>query len=79
MFFCFSLIAGALKVAEQISELSPVAVQTTKLSLVYSRDHSVQEGLDHIATINQYLLQSEDFLNAVLGQMSKEKVVFSKL
>ncbi|GJQ77790.1 hypothetical protein Trydic_g16051 [Trypoxylus dichotomus] len=74
-----SMIAGALKVAEQIAAQSPVAIQTTKLSLIYSRDHTVQEGLDHIAQLNQFLLQSEDFTNAVVGQMTNEKVAFAKL
>lgn len=48
--FCFSLVKGALDIAEQISKKSPVAVQGTKASLVFSRDHSVQEGLDHIVS-----------------------------
>ncbi|KRT79600.1 hypothetical protein AMK59_7720, partial [Oryctes borbonicus] len=61
-----SMIISALKIAEQIAAQSPVAVQTTKLSLIYSRDHNVQEGLDHIAQLNQFLLQSEDFSNAVV-------------
>ena len=38
----------ALEVAKEISSKSPVAVQGTKLSLNYSRDHTVEEGLNHI-------------------------------
>jgi len=40
----------SIEVAEDIASKSPVAVQGSKMSLVYSRDHSVQEGLDHIVS-----------------------------
>nr|XP_022912234.1 delta(3,5)-Delta(2,4)-dienoyl-CoA isomerase, mitochondrial-like isoform X2 [Onthophagus taurus] len=75
-----SLIAGALDVAKLIASKSPVGVQGTKKSLVYSRDHTVQEGLDHIALWNRFMLQSEDLQTAVVGAISKEKdIPFSKL
>lgn len=41
----------ALSLAEEIASKSPVAVQTTKISLNYSRDHTVDEGLAHIVSI----------------------------
>lgn len=44
------MIRGVLQIAEQIARKNPVAVQGTKTSLVFSRDHSVQEGLDHIVS-----------------------------
>ncbi|XP_066599519.1 delta(3,5)-Delta(2,4)-dienoyl-CoA isomerase, mitochondrial isoform X2 [Prorops nasuta] len=75
-----SLLEKAIELAEEIASKSPVAVQTSKESLNYSRDHTVQEGLDHIRWKNQAMLQSEDFLNAVMAQATKgEKPVFSKL
>lgn len=48
----FSLFKGSVELAEQITSKSPVAVQGSKLSLNYSRDHSIQEGLDHIVSFN---------------------------
>lgn len=42
------LIKGCLELAEEISKKSPIAVQATKKNLVYSVDHTVQEGLDQI-------------------------------
>ncbi|XP_076300995.1 delta(3,5)-Delta(2,4)-dienoyl-CoA isomerase, mitochondrial isoform X2 [Lasioglossum baleicum] len=75
-----SLLKGSMELADKIASQSPVAVQGSKLSLVYSRDHSVQEGLDHIALHNQTMLQSEDFANAAMAQAIKsEPPVFSKL
>ncbi|XP_060519588.1 delta(3,5)-Delta(2,4)-dienoyl-CoA isomerase, mitochondrial [Cylas formicarius] len=74
------MLEKVLKIAEDIAKKSPVAIQGTKLSLVYSRDHTVQEGLEHIALWNQMMLQSEDLTKAVMGQMSKDSnISFSKL
>ncbi|MEQ2210537.1 putative enoyl CoA hydratase, partial [Xenoophorus captivus] len=43
-----AMIAGALEMAGEIAARSPVAVQGTKLNLIYSRDHSVAEGLHYM-------------------------------
>lgn len=50
-----NLLNKAIEIAENIANKSPVAVQGSKISMVYSRDHSVQEGLDHIVSILHYL------------------------
>lgn len=46
-----SMVKGAVELAALIASKSPVAIQGTKASLVYSRDHTVEEGLDHIVSI----------------------------
>jgi len=74
-----SLLAAALETASVIAAKSPVAVQGTKISLVYARDHSVHDSLDQVATLNQGLLQSEDVIKAATSQIMKEPAVFSKL
>ncbi|KAH8270729.1 hypothetical protein KR044_012692, partial [Drosophila immigrans] len=75
-----TLLKGALQVAADIADKSPIAVQTTKESMVYSLEHTNQEGLDHIRIINKLHLQSEDFAQAVAAQLTKdEKPVFAKL
>ena len=43
-----ALLDGALRTASAIAEKSPIAVQVTKLALVYARDHSVAESLNQI-------------------------------
>lgn len=43
-------MAGAMDMAAEIAGRSPVAVQGTKINLIYSRDHSVAEGLDYMVT-----------------------------
>nr|CAD7567839.1 unnamed protein product [Timema californicum] len=75
-----SLFEGALNVATDIATKSPVAVQLTKRNLVYSRDHTVEEGLEYIANWNMTMLQSEDFANASMAQATKTPPPnFSKL
>jgi len=74
-----AMMAAAFETAKLIASKSPVAVQGTKLSLVYSRDHSVPEGLNHVATMNLALLQSEDVIKAATASMTKQSVEFSKL
>ncbi|WAR20189.1 ECH1-like protein [Mya arenaria] len=43
-----SVLEAALDTAKLIASKSPVAVQGTKASMVFSRDHTVQQGLEHI-------------------------------
>ncbi|XP_014218083.1 delta(3,5)-Delta(2,4)-dienoyl-CoA isomerase, mitochondrial-like, partial [Copidosoma floridanum] len=74
------LLEKALDLAKQIASKSPVAVQGTKLSLNYSRDHTVDEGLNHILMRNQVMLQSQDFVDAAVALATKgDPPVFSKL
>ncbi|XP_074786878.1 delta(3,5)-Delta(2,4)-dienoyl-CoA isomerase, mitochondrial [Athene noctua] len=77
-----TLLRGALEVAAAIAARSPVAVQGTKVNLVYSRDHPVTEGLRYVATWNMSMLQTDDILKSVQAAMEKkgpEAVPFSKL
>lgn len=67
------MMAGALAVAKQIASKSPVAVQGSKVHLVYSRDHSVEEGLRYMACWNMCMLQSEDLMKSAMSLMAKEK------
>ncbi|XP_066906245.1 delta(3,5)-Delta(2,4)-dienoyl-CoA isomerase, mitochondrial isoform X2 [Halyomorpha halys] len=75
-----SMMASGLELAESLSLKSPVAVQMTKRSILYSRDHGVEAGLQHIADWNQVMLQSEDFMNAAMALATKSPPpTFSKL
>jgi len=75
-----SLMKAAFEMASNIAAKSPVAVQLTKKSLLYSRDHSVDESLEHIASWNQTMLQSEDFMNSAMAVATKSPPpTFSKL
>lgn len=43
-----SMMAGAMELAGEIAARSPVAVQGTKINLLYSRDHSVSDSLNYM-------------------------------
>lgn len=45
------LVAECIKLATTIANKSPVAMQATKKNLVYSIDHTTQEGLDQIVSL----------------------------
>jgi len=74
-----ALIKGAVELATDIASKSPIAVQGTKVNLVYSRDHSVKEGLHYMAIWSQLMLQSEDLVKAATASMEKKTATFSKL
>lgn len=42
------MLNAAFALAAEISSKSPVAVQGSKINLIYSRDHSVDESLDYM-------------------------------
>lgn len=66
-----SLHEQAVKLAKEIAGNSPLAVQGTKDSLVYSRDHGVQAGLIYAAQKNAALLPCEDLMEAFGAFMEK--------
>lgn len=77
-----AMMAGALQMAGEIAGRSPVAVQGTKINLIYSRDHSVAEGLDYMANWNMSMLQTEDVMKSAQASMEKKSpktIAFSKL
>ncbi|XP_036412190.1 delta(3,5)-Delta(2,4)-dienoyl-CoA isomerase, mitochondrial-like isoform X2 [Colossoma macropomum] len=77
-----TLMAGALEIAVEIASRSPVAVQGTKINLLYARDHSVREGLEHAAMWNMSMLQTDDVMKsvqAILEKKSVKEVPFSDL
>jgi enoyl-CoA hydratase/carnithine racemase len=73
------LMKEGFELAKLIAEKSPVAVQGSKVNLIYSRDHSVDEGLRFMTAWNGSMLQSVDTMKAAMAAMMKEKPVFSKL
>ncbi|KXT09700.1 hypothetical protein AC579_8948 [Pseudocercospora musae] len=63
----------AFELAKDIATKSPIAVQGTKAVINYSRDHSVEDGLDYIAVWNAAMLQTTDVKDALLSGLSKSK------
>lgn len=57
----------AIDLAKEIASKSPVGVATLKQNIVYSRDHTVEEGLNHILLLNMAMLQTKDMEKAVMA------------
>lgn len=77
-----AMLDAAFTLAAEISTKSPVAVQGTKVNLLYSRDHSVADGLNYMASWNMGMLQTQDIVKSVQATMEKKElksVTFSKL
>ncbi|KAL1769228.1 delta3,5-Delta2,4-dienoyl-CoA isomerase, mitochondrial [Sigmodon hispidus] len=77
-----AMLDAAFALAGEISSKSPVAVQGSKINLIYSRDHSVDESLDYMATWNMSMLQTQDIIKSVQAAMEKKNtksITFSKL
>lgn len=71
-----SLLAGVMDIARQIAAKSPIAVTGTKAMISYMRDHTVNDGLEYVATWNSAMLQSNDLRVAIAAHMSKQKPEF---
>ncbi|XP_068624499.1 delta(3,5)-Delta(2,4)-dienoyl-CoA isomerase, mitochondrial-like [Battus philenor] len=74
-----SAIKEVLEVAQTIASKSPVAVQVTKQSLVYSQSRPTCEGLEHIRLLNMTMLQSDDLSKAAISQATKTEAEFDDL
>ncbi|WP_040268135.1 crotonase/enoyl-CoA hydratase family protein [Pseudomonas rhodesiae] len=71
-----SLLAGVLEIARDIAAKSPIAVTGTKAMISYMRDHTVNDGLEYVATWNSAMLQSNDLRVAIAAHMSKQTPEF---
>ncbi len=72
-------IAKATAIATEIASKSPLAVSGTKAILNHSRDHSIRDGLDYVATWNSGQLLGEDLMKAATAALTRETVSFSDL
>ncbi|XP_058103044.1 delta(3,5)-Delta(2,4)-dienoyl-CoA isomerase, peroxisomal-like [Magnolia sinica] len=70
---------GVRVIAEAIAAKSPLAVTGTKQVLLRSRDMTVDQGLDYVATWNSAMLISDDLGEAISAYTQKRKPVFAKL
>ncbi|KAM0789655.1 hypothetical protein ACM66B_000457 [Microbotryomycetes sp. NB124-2] len=71
------VLKAALETAKLIASKSPIAVIGTKHILNYSREHTVQEGLDYTAVWNMAMLQSEDLVKAMAAFATKQPPEFN--
>ena len=72
-------IQAAISLAQLIASKSPVAVTGKKVNLNYSRDHTVDEGLEFMRNWNMAMLQTDDLLECMAAVSQKRGAAFSKL
>ncbi len=68
-----SLLKAVMEIAEQIASKSPLSIRGSKEMIRYSRDHSVEDGLNYIATWNAAMILSNDLNEAFMSTMEKRK------
>jgi enoyl-CoA hydratase len=73
------LVAGVLDIARDIASKSPLAIWGTKEMLLYSRDHSVADGLNHIATWQTGMFQPSDMVETFTAKAEGRDPVFPDL
>ena len=56
-----------MELAKTIASKSPVGIATLKQNINYSRDHTVEEGLNHVLLLNMAMLQTKDMEKAVMA------------
>ncbi|KAL0408468.1 UNVERIFIED_CONTAM: Delta(3,5)-Delta(2,4)-dienoyl-CoA isomerase, peroxisomal [Sesamum radiatum] len=74
-----ALEKGVAEIAEGIAAKSPLAVTGTKRVLMQSRDLTLDQGLDYVATWNSGVLLSDDLTEATSAQHQKRKPLYAKL
>jgi len=70
------LMASVLQTAADIAGKSPLTIRGIKDTLNYSRDHSVAEGLDYVASKNAAILFSSDLTEAISAAKERRKGKF---
>jgi enoyl-CoA hydratase len=74
-----SLNAAVMELARNIAAKSPLAITGTKEMINYALEHSVADGLNHIATWNAGMLVTDDLGEAMGSAQQKRDPVFKNL
>jgi len=74
-----AMLEAVMATAEEIAARSPLAIWGTKEMLNFTRDHSVAEGLNFIATWQSGMFQPQDSLEAFQAKQEKREPEFENL
>lgn len=74
-----AMLDGVMGIATQIAANSPMAVAGTKHQLTYTRDHSVADSLNHMATWQSGMFQTPDVQEAMTAQMEKREAQYEDI
>ena len=73
------LLAGVMEIAAEIASKSPLAIWGTKESINFTRDHSVADALDFIATWQTGMFQPGDMLECFAAKSEQRVPKFQGL
>lgn len=73
------MLTSVMSIAKDIAERSPLTVTGCKTVLNYSRDHSVEDGLQFNATWQAGMFQSADLLASMAGAARKQTPEYQPL
>ena len=71
-----SMICAVRKIAEQIAGKAPLAIRGVKEMLLHSRDNSVVDGLNYVATWNSAMLLSADLEESVMAMLQNRSAEY---
>ena len=74
-----SMMEAVMDIASEIASKSPLALYGTKEALNYSRDHSVEESLRHIALWQSGMLHPDDIIESLKAQSEGRAAAFEDL
>ena len=74
-----ALIEGALEIANEIASNSPAAVYGCKRVIDFSRDHTIDEGLEWINMWNASMLSQSELMEGFQSHKSKKEGNFAEL
>jgi enoyl-CoA hydratase len=72
-----TMLAEVLQIAQTIATKSPLSIRGTKHILNHTRDHSVADGLEYMATWNAAMILSNDLMEAFQAKMQKRTAEFA--
>jgi len=58
-------------IAKTIAEKSPLAIRGTKQVINYTRDHSIEDGLEYVALWNAAMMSKLDVQEAMAATLEK--------
>lgn len=71
-----ALLEGVREIARSIAEKTPLATRGTKQVLNYTRDHSVEDGLQYVALWNAAMMSKVDVQEAMAAKLERRKPAF---
>jgi len=74
-----TLVDGVMAIARSIAAKTPLAIAGSKEILNYARDHSIEDGLNYIATWNAAMLQTADMPESFAATAQKREPKFDDL